>query len=60
MRHYKAEVLAFKGIKETYLIVADTIGGAEDKALELLKVRHPKAEIIHMDVEHMKIDGIIY
>lgn len=59
MRYYKVEVLAFRGIKETYLVIADAIGIAEYKALQLLKVRHPKAEIIHMDVEYMKIDGII-
>ena len=59
MRYYKAEVLAFRGIKETYLIIADAIGIAEDKALQLFKLRHPKTEIIHMDVEYMKIDGII-
>lgn len=63
MKYYKAEVLATKGIKETYLIITDTIGDAEDKACELFKMRHPKKSLMHdiieMDVKPMIIHGII-
>ena len=53
MKYYKAEILAQKGIKETYLIITDTIGDTEDKAYQLFKMRHPKkilSEIISLDV----------
>ena len=60
MRYYKAEVLATKGIKETYLIISDTIGDAEDKTYELFKMRHPKKDIISIDVAPMIIHGILY
>ena len=63
MRHYKAEVLATKGIKETYIIIADTIGDAEDKTFELFKMRHPNKshkDIIEWDVTPMIIHVIYY
>jgi hypothetical protein len=64
MRYYKAEALALSGIKETYLIISATIGGAEDKTYELFKMRHPKKDIrkdiISVDVTPMVIHGIIY
>lgn len=64
MRIYKAEVLATKGTKETYLIFADTIGDAEDKTFELFKMRHPKKDIrkdiINVDVAPMIIHGILH
>lgn len=64
MKIYKAEVLATKGIKETYLIFTDTIGDAEDKAFELFKMRHPKKSIMHdiieMNVAPMIIHGILH
>lgn len=60
MRYYKAEILAMQGIKETYLIISATIGGAEDKAYELFKMRHPKKDLISIDVAPMVIHGILY
>lgn len=51
MKYYKAEVLATKGIKETYLLITDTIGDAEDKAYQLFKMRHPKKSILHDIIE---------
>lgn len=60
MRYYKAEILATKGVKETYLIISDIIGDAEDKAHELFKMRHPKKDIISAEVAPMIIHGILY
>ena len=60
MRYYKADVLATKGIKETYLIVADTIGDAEDKAVEIFKMRHPKKSLMHDLIKMNVIPFIVH
>lgn len=63
MKYYIAEVLALKGIKEDYLIMADTIGDAEDKAYQMFQLRHPKKstkEIISMEVYPKIFHAVIH
>lgn len=63
MRYYKANVIGINadGIKvnENYIIFADTISSAEDKAITLFGLRNHKGIVTSNKVTIAGIDGII-